>query len=74
MRGLGARQANVLESRITTEGGTTRLQVSGWKDSKAANNPDRGLEALLAFLERKAKDKDTKSNRAVKIKKVCSLF
>lgn len=72
LRGLGAKQANIWESRITDGG--VRLQVSGWKDSKAASNPDRGLESLLAFLERKAKDKDPKSNRAVKIKKVCSLF
>jgi len=70
IRGLGGKQANVLETRITDGG--LRLQVSGLSDSKAANNPDGGLDALLSFLERKASALDSKSNRAVKIKKVCS--
>ena len=69
LRGIGAQQANVLESRITT-GGTT-LQIDGLKSSKAASNPDGGLESLLAFLERKASGLDAASNRTVKIKKVC---
>lgn len=71
VRGLGGKQANVLESRITDGG--LRLQVSGLSESKAAGNPDGGLDALLSFLERKASGLDSKSNRAVKIKKVCSL-
>lgn len=72
LRGLGAKQANVLDSRIT-QGGTT-LQVDGLKDSKAASNSDGGLESLLGFLERKAAGLDSRSNRAVKIKKVCLLI
>ena len=72
IRGLGAQQANVLESRITT-GGTT-LKIDGLKSSKAAANPDGGLDALLGFLERKAAGLDSKSNRSVKIKKVCLLI
>jgi nuclear RNA export factor len=71
IRGLGGKQAKVLESRITDGG--VRLQVSGLSDSKAASNPDGGLDALLSFLERKASGLDSKSNRAVKIKKVCSV-
>ncbi|KAL5320739.1 hypothetical protein ACEPPN_011549 [Leptodophora sp. 'Broadleaf-Isolate-01'] len=67
VRGLGGKQANVLESRITDGG--LRLQVSGLSESKAAGNPDGGLDALLSFLERKASGLDSKSNRAVKIKK-----
>ncbi|XMA19548.1 hypothetical protein WAI453_012339 [Rhynchosporium graminicola] len=67
IRGLGGKQANVLESRITDGG--LRLQVSGLSESKAASNPDGGLESLLGFLERKASGLDSKSNRAVKIKK-----
>ncbi|TVY22279.1 mRNA export factor [Lachnellula hyalina] len=63
IRGLETRQANVLESRITT-GGTT-LQIDGLSSSKAASNPDGGVESLLAFLERKASG----PNRNVKIKK-----
>ncbi|KAF4636361.1 hypothetical protein G7Y89_g1743 [Cudoniella acicularis] len=67
MRGIGAKQANVLESRITAPG--SQLQVDGLNESKAASNPDGGLESLLAFLERKASALDSKSNRAIKIKK-----
>lgn len=70
LRGLGARQAKVLDSRIT--GGTT-LQIDGLKSSKAASNSDGGLESLLGFLERKAAGLDAGSNRAVRIKKVCFL-
>lgn len=72
LRGLGAKQANILESRIGA-GGTT-LQVDGLKSSKAASNSDGGLESLLGFLERKAAGLDSASNRAVKIKKVCFLI
>ncbi|KAF8863294.1 hypothetical protein BDZ45DRAFT_116785 [Acephala macrosclerotiorum] len=67
LRGIGRGQANVLESRITTTGNS--LQVEGLSLSKAASNPDGGVEALLGFLERKASGMDAKSNRAVKIKK-----
>ncbi|TVY20250.1 mRNA export factor mex67 [Lachnellula arida] len=63
VRGLETRQANILESRITT--GSTTLQIDGLSSSKAASNPDGGVESLLAFLERKASGPD----RNVKIKK-----
>ncbi|KUJ22431.1 uncharacterized protein LY89DRAFT_680575 [Mollisia scopiformis] len=67
LRGMGAQQANVLESRIGTTGNT--LEISGLGSSKAAANPDGGVEALLAFLERKASGLDDTLNRTVKIKK-----
>ncbi|CAG8951266.1 hypothetical protein HYFRA_00008015 [Hymenoscyphus fraxineus] len=69
IRGLNAKsaQANVLESRITAAG--TRLQIEGLSSSKAAANPDGGMESLLAFLERKASAMDSNSNKAVKITK-----
>jgi nuclear RNA export factor len=72
LRGLETKQANVLDARISTSG--TALQVDGLKASKAASNPDGGLESLLGFLERKAAGLDSGSNRAVKIKKVCFLI
>jgi nuclear RNA export factor len=72
LRGLGAKQANVLDSRLST--GNTTLQIDGLKSSKAASNPDGGLESLLAFLERKAAGQDSGSNRTVRIKKVCFLI
>jgi len=65
IRGLETKQANVLESHITT--GITTLQIDGLGSSKAASNRDGGVESLLAFLERKASG----PNRNVKIKKVC---
>lgn len=72
LRGIKSDQANILESRITKVG--TTLRVDGLSTSKAASNPDGGLEALLGFLERKAAAMDSKSNRLVKIKKVCLLI
>jgi nuclear RNA export factor len=57
---LGAKQANIVESHT----GNNTLQITGLKSSKAAANPDGGLESLLSFLERKA-------SGTVKIKKVC---
>lgn len=50
--------------------GLTQLIVRGFKDSKAASNPDGGIQDLLAFLERKA-SADASAREAVKIKKVC---
>jgi len=70
IRGLNAKhsQANVLESRNIAAG--TSLQIDGLSLSKAASNPDGGVESLLAFLERKASAHDPNS-KPVKIKKVC---
>ena len=50
--------------------GLIQLVVRGFKDSKAASNPDGGIKDLLAFLERKA-SADVSAREAVKIKKVC---
>lgn len=47
------------------------LKVTGLNSSKAASNADGGLEALVAFLERKAAGQDSSSNRKIRIKKVC---
>jgi hypothetical protein len=69
LKGIGAQQANLLESRTITSNST--LKVAGLKLSKAAGNADGGLESLLAFLERKAKAHDKNPNREVKITKVC---
>lgn len=74
LRGLGTQQASVLESRISDSAKGKEavfLLVHGLKSSKAASNPDGGLRDLLGFLERKASGLDAKSNRTVRIKKVC---
>ena len=73
LRGMESKQATVLESRITAVGPTS-LRIDGLSSSKAASNPDGGLESLLGFLERKASGLDAKSNRTVKIKKVCLMI
>jgi nuclear RNA export factor len=73
LRGMESKQATVLESRITG-GGPSSLRIDGLSSSKAASNPDGGLESLLGFLERKASGLDAKSNRTVKIKKVCLMI
>jgi nuclear RNA export factor len=70
---MESKQATVLESRITTVGPAS-LRIDGLSSSKAASNPDGGLESLLGFLERKASGLDAKSNRTVKIKKVCLII
>ncbi|KAH8602852.1 hypothetical protein B0O99DRAFT_604475 [Bisporella sp. PMI_857] len=63
LRGIGAQQANIVEPRLSTSG--TSAKVDGLHMSKAASNPDGGVESLLAFLERKA----TGTGRTVKITK-----
>lgn len=67
-----ARQLGNLLGKVMDEApkGLTRLIVRGFKDSKAASNPDGGIKDLLAFLERKA-SADTSTRETVKIKKVC---
>ena len=70
MRGLNGKQANIVDSRISSL--PTTVQIKGLQESKAASNSDGGLEALLGFLERKAKPGDI-LNRTIKIKKVCLL-
>lgn len=70
MRGFDARQANIRESHVAAA--SSSLKIEGLSMSKAAGNPDGGLESLLGFLERKARNNDpSKSNRVIKIKKVC---
>ena len=56
--------------------GLTLLRVGGLKDSKASNNPDGGVNDLLAFLERKAASfrPGPKRKAAINIKKVCFVI
>lgn len=42
-----------------------QLRVRGWRNSKAASNPDGGIESLVSFLEKK-------SSPPVRISKVCA--
>lgn len=71
MRGMGTKQVNVHDTRNHPKMAT--LEIKGLGSSKAASNPDGGIESLLSFLERKASGHDNTSNRAVKIKKVREL-
>ena len=51
--------------------GLAQISVRGWKESKAASNPDGGVKVLVAFLERKATTPNSSANEAVRIRKVC---
>lgn len=51
----------------------TQISVRGFRNSKAASNPDGGIKDLLAFLERKASAADTASKEITRIKKVCLI-
>ncbi|KAF7867425.1 hypothetical protein EAF04_005508 [Stromatinia cepivora] len=61
LRGMGSQsqQANVLVT----------LWIKGLKGSKAASNSDQGLSSLVSFIERKATTLDSRSKRAVRVKK-----
>lgn len=63
-------QANIRHGK-PTGGNLEQVTVRGWKQSKAASNPDGGVESLLAFLEKKLTHSDSKGPRA-KITKVCA--
>lgn len=69
-------QANVGHGRPQTQSkGLVQVIVRGWKRSKAAFNPDGGLESLVMFLERKAqppKKQGTAAHSRFKISKVCA--
>lgn len=77
-------QANVRQPRGRVEelardtssrdrGGLEQLSVRGWKQSKAASNPDGGIESLITFLEKKGTpaDPSAAANLRVRITKVC---
>ena len=51
-----------------------QVKVTGYKQSKAASNPDGGIRDLIGFLERKSKNPDGPAKEAVKITKVCSAL
>ncbi|QSZ29202.1 hypothetical protein DSL72_003713 [Monilinia vaccinii-corymbosi] len=61
LRGMGSQlqQANVLVT----------LWVKGLKGSKASSNNDQGLSSMVSFLERKATTLDSRSQKAVRVKK-----
>lgn len=77
-------QANVRQARgrvdqLTRDtnsrdrGGLEQLSVRGWRQSKAASNPDGGIESLISFLEKKGTpaDPSAAANLRVRITKVC---
>ncbi|KAJ9288633.1 hypothetical protein DTO027B5_8521 [Paecilomyces variotii] len=57
-------QANIRQAR----GGLEQASVTGWKQSKAASNPDGGLESLVAFLEKKITPQDSKAPNSARAK------
>ena len=75
----GLRMAGILDEAAGKGNGRGRrdglvqISVRGWKESKAASNPDGGIKDLLAFLERKATAPNAPANEAVRIRKVCLI-
>lgn len=41
-----------------------KLHITGWKASKASTNEDGGVQALVAFIEKKATDRKIKHNKS----------
>jgi nuclear RNA export factor len=73
IRGLGAQGVQSGKGRgRDVAAGMSYLSVRGLRQSKAASNPDRGVSALLSFLERKASGLDVNSTKGVQVKKVCT--
>ncbi|OJD18922.1 hypothetical protein AJ78_01108 [Emergomyces pasteurianus Ep9510] len=65
-------QVNIRHGRPRTQGkGLAQVSVHGWKHSKAASNPDGGIESLILFLQRKATppNQDTAAHSRFKISK-----
>ncbi|EAS33858.2 mRNA export factor mex67 [Coccidioides immitis RS] len=63
-------QANIRRGRTSgmeVDRGLSQLKVRGWKASRAASNPDGGVESLIAFLEKKATPPDPNSGVRLKI-------
>jgi hypothetical protein len=52
-----------------------QVSVRGWKQSKAASNPDGGVGSLITFLEKKIATPDAKSRQQPfhNITKVCAM-
>ncbi|PGH18631.1 hypothetical protein AJ79_00410 [Helicocarpus griseus UAMH5409] len=66
-------QANIRQgrSRPHERQGLAQVSIRGWKQSKAASNPDGGIESLIAFLEKRAlpPSNDTAAHSRIKISK-----
>lgn len=71
LRGAGARDVSMRQPRTSgARGGLVDLKVTGWEKSKASENADQGISALIQWLEKKASTK-LGTKRRVKIRKVC---
>lgn len=77
LRGMGSAQdlprgrASTRLMRPMGREGLSQIIVRGFKNSKAASNPDGGIKDLLGFLERKASAPDASAREMVRITKVC---
>lgn len=72
MRHLGAGDVNMRNTRVATaaRGALVELKITGWEKSRASQDNDRGVSALISWLERKATTRLSSRARAVTIKKV----
>lgn len=46
--------------------GSVQLQITGWHKSRAASNDDKGVSALVTFLEKRAAISQRKHKKAGK--------
>lgn len=65
------RKSLVKERDSGAKAGSAQVIIRGFKDSKAAANPDGGIKGLLAFLVRKTSPSEGDTRDMVRINKVC---
>lgn len=66
------RKSLLRERDSSAREGSAQVIIKGFKESKAAANPDGGIKDLLAFLVRKTSPSEGDTRDMVRINKVCS--
>ncbi|KJY00194.1 mRNA export factor mex67 like protein [Zymoseptoria brevis] len=69
LRQAAAGDVNMKEGSKTLRTGTVELQITGWTKSKASDGNDRGVSALIKWLEKKASLRLGSGRREVRIRK-----
>jgi nuclear RNA export factor len=69
LRKAAAGDVNMKEANKSLRSGLIELQITGWTKSKASDGSDRGVGALIKWLEKKASLRLGSGRRDVKIKK-----
>jgi nuclear RNA export factor len=63
---------NMKIARTNPRSGLVELKITGWEKSSSSTNKDRGVSALISWLEKKASRKlgSSAGRREVRIRKV----